>query len=195
MIDPIGDATHIGRRIEDSFERSITLQWAQALKQEIEQQNFSYTVIITRTAGDTVPPLQNAHYANRLNVHLYITLSCFQTTDATSLYLFRFSSGNDMAINPNTLALIAYNQAHRLYVNTSHTLAHTIQTLCKQDPINLSCAIHGPYALPFKPLIGIATPQLGFELGLLSKNDWRMIVEPLAQALIMACSQYTGAVL
>ena len=35
MIDPSGDAKHTGRVIQDTFERGITLQCAEALKKEL----------------------------------------------------------------------------------------------------------------------------------------------------------------
>ena len=71
MLDPAGDAQYPGRIIDDSFERGITLQCVEELQRAITRQFPHVRVVLTRFPGETCQPLQNAHFANRLDVDLY----------------------------------------------------------------------------------------------------------------------------
>jgi len=80
MLDPAGDAQYAGRRIDDSFERGLTLRCAEQLKQRLEQLFPQIHVVLTRLPGETVQPLQNANFANRLSVDLYLSIHFYHET-------------------------------------------------------------------------------------------------------------------
>src|SRR5579872_3367872 len=75
MLDPAGDARETGRIIEDSLERAVTIQFAQQLRDVLTSQLPNSTVIITRTPGEELQPLQQANFANRLPVDLYLNIN------------------------------------------------------------------------------------------------------------------------
>src|SRR5690606_15053887 len=74
MIDPSGDTKHTGRIIQDTFERGITLQCAEQLKKELKKILPNIHIVLTRIPGETIQPLQNAAFANRLQVDLYLSI-------------------------------------------------------------------------------------------------------------------------
>src|SRR5271156_6610097 len=91
MLDPAGDAQNPGRIIEDSFERGITLQCMQELQAVIAQRFPRIRVVVTRSPGETRQPLQNANFANRLDVDLYISIHCYpESKPKSQLYLYYF---------------------------------------------------------------------------------------------------------
>src|SRR5579859_5868722 len=67
MLDPAGDAQITGRIIDDSYERGITLQLCEDIKKQLEADHPKNTrIVLTRFPGETIDPLQNANFANRL---------------------------------------------------------------------------------------------------------------------------------
>ena len=67
MLDPAGDAQNPGRTIDDNFERGITLQFAEKLKEMLQEKFPTIRVVLSRTPGESLQPLQNANFANRLS--------------------------------------------------------------------------------------------------------------------------------
>ena len=78
MIDPAGDAKDPGRVIDDTYERSLTMQFAEELKSVLEKNNRGLRVIFTRFPGEALESLQNVSFSNRLSVDLYVRLSFFE---------------------------------------------------------------------------------------------------------------------
>src|SRR3972149_4092399 len=74
MIDPAGDAKRAGRMLEDNFERGITLSCANCLKHDLEKKYTNVRVILSRFPGETLESMQNANFANRLQVDFYISI-------------------------------------------------------------------------------------------------------------------------
>ncbi|HEX4069105.1 MAG TPA: hypothetical protein VHX42_03330, partial [Candidatus Babeliales bacterium] len=92
VLDPAGDVKQVGRRIGDSFERGLTLQCAEKIKEIIEERAPHIKVIITRMPGDTVYDLQNATLANRLQTHLFVNLNFYYTQETKpTMYMYQFS--------------------------------------------------------------------------------------------------------
>lgn len=177
MIDPAGDAQHTGRVIDGTFERGLTLQYAQELKKQLEYELPNTTIILTRFPGEVIEPFQNATFANRLGVSLYLNIHFYYEPTHPRIHLFYAMQ------HPETdfwkkqsleLAFIPYHQAHLKYL--SHTafyaqqLAHNLTT-------------ENPIGLPFKPLTGIQAPALALEIGLRNKDDWQKHIEPMVKAL------------
>lgn len=185
VIDPSGDAKRVGRRIGDSFERGLTLQCVEKIKEMIEERAPHIKVIITRMPGDNVYDLQNATLTNRLQADLFINLNFYFTQETKpTVHMYQFSYGNDFACCEQGLILHTYDQAYRINKDTTtaacQLFKHELSAQQYQSIYNVS----GPYSLPIKPLIGVVAPSVAFDMGLKSKDWWHYYSEPLANAII-----------
>lgn len=45
------------------------------------------------------------------------------------------------------------------------------------------CIPLGAFGIPFQPFIGIQAPAIAIEVGLLKKENWNMITDPLVKIL------------
>jgi N-acetylmuramoyl-L-alanine amidase len=189
MIDPAGDAKNTGRVIEDSFERGITLQCAQEIKQLLESQIKNIRVILTRFPGETLEPLQNASFANRLQVDFYLSIHFYQSAESINkiyIYHMLYNKVTDFWQQKNTdLSFQPYDTAHRTSIKKSVEWGNLICDNLRKS--NLSC--QSIVGIPFNPLIGISAPAIAIEMGLHTKNDFKNIINPLSQALISIINQ------
>ncbi len=185
MLDPAGDAKHTGRKLDDSFERGVTLQFAERLKKELESHyGKAIRVVLTRFPGETLQPLQNANFANRLEVNLYLNIHFFQDKRTKpQLFLYRFSHGNEFVTKIFDLHFYPYDTVHMIYKEVTERYATIIKKSLAQKPYNHQFELLGLFALPFKPLIGIKAPALALEASLQHKDDWLQFVEPISHSL------------
>ncbi len=186
MIDPAGDAKRTGRIIGNSFERAITLEMAQALKAALVLQ-MPCSVVITRSAGELVQPLQNAQFSNRLPIDLYLNLNCAATTGPVSVYVYQFSYGEPFIQSPPQFSFIPIDTAHHCAFNKTSSLAASVVGSLQQAHAK-QFHTYGPYQIPLVPLKGIKAPALSIELLLSEHQDWRPLVAPLVQAVTQAIS-------
>ncbi len=183
MLDPAGDAKQTGRIIDDSLERAITIQFAYALKEALESLLPNSAVIITRSPGEVVYPLQNANFANRLPLDLYLNINFFSEPEQKqTLYIYQFSLGDTFVTRSYDLAMIPFDKAHQNNGIKSSEYAQKLHDLIT-DTQNRIPFIHGPFKLPFMPLIGIQAPALGIEMNLIKKDDWHSYIKPLATSI------------
>lgn len=185
MIDPMGDAKHTGYEIEDTFERSLTLQCAQKLKENIEHTFSNTQVIITRSAGESLEPLQNASYANRMNVDLYLCLSFYQqkTIPGNIAIFYYLENEIDLQHKYNPLHFYHISQAYLKSITRSKTIGAKIASVFEQKNTNPHFLCLGSFGVPCMPLFGIQSPALYIQAGLQHKNDWKYLVQPLIDAL------------
>ncbi len=184
MLNPAGNARHTGRTIGNSFERSITLQYAEQIKKELEQTNQYVTVLLTRSPGDIVYALQNASLANRLAVDLFISIHFYQSHEIKpKLHLYQFSYNDDFIQKTSNLSLCPYDQAHLLNNDTTNTWVNLIQSSCNKTEYKKKFKMVNTHKLPFKPLIGITAPSIGIEAGLKEKEDWHNYIAPLIDGI------------
>jgi len=189
IIDPAGDAQHTGRHIGDAFERGLTLQCAEKIKEIIEQRDSSIKVIITRMPGDVVYELQNASLSNRVHADLFINLHFYYTQETKpTFFLYRFSYGNDFACLQG-LSFNSYDQAYRINKEKTDIISILLMKELSQSQYHSLYTINGSYALPLKALIGVIAPAFTLEMGLKSKEAWQSYAEPLAQAIITTLTQ------
>lgn len=186
VVDPAGDAKKTGRPIGDNFERGLTLQCAEKIKEVIEKQLPYVTIIITRLPGDVIYELQNASLANRIHAHLFVTINFYQTEETKpTFYLYHFSNGNDFVQQSPFLSFDNYDQAYIINKKETAFLIH----LCKEK---LTAQYHhlfivaGPYGLPIKALIGTIAPSIALEIGLKNKDSLQHYIDPLITTLITA---------
>lgn len=185
VIDPSGDAKRVGRSIGDSFERGLTLQAVEKIKEMIEERAPHIKVIVTRMPGDTVYDLQNATLTNRLQADLFINLNFYYTQETKpTMYIYQFSYGNDFAFCEQGIALHTYDQAYRINKDQTTILAELCKKELTQQQYQSIYMVSGPYSLPIKPLIGVIAPSIAFDLGLKSKDWWKYYTEPLVNGII-----------
>lgn len=186
MIDPAGDAKHTGRLIGDTLERGISLQCAEQLKATLLQKFKSVRVILTRVPGETLQPLQNASFANRLGVDLYISLYFYHEPENpahVTLYYYLENPIADAWHKPTNLALYQVNQAHLLNLKTTQAWGKIILEVLHDTRCSKFFRPRGIFGIPFVPLVGIKAPAIAVEVGLKNKQDWQHIIDPLVIAI------------
>lgn len=184
MLDPAGDAQTPGRTIDNYFERGITLQYAQKLKQVLEQRYRGLRCIITREAGEIAAELQNANYANRLNVDLYMNINFYYESRAKPhLYLYTFSYNDDFVRRRSDLTFYPYDQIHQFNAEKTRSWSNHIKLSLESEPCKQLFDCNEILRVPFKPLIGIKSPAIAFEAGMKTKDDWQKFIEPIATSL------------
>jgi len=184
MINPAGDAQHTGRRLDDSFERAITLQIAESLKKKIEEEHTNVQVVLTRSPGESGAYLQYAGFANRLDVDFYVSINCYADKETKpSLSLYQFSYGNDFATKQFDLSLIPYDQAHVANITKSNEFGSLMYNILGANEYASSFTVKGIYKIPFKPLIGIKAPSIALEIGLKKIDQWHDYISPLNASL------------
>lgn len=185
MLDPAGDAQHAGRKIGDYTERGATLQFANALKKSIEDSHNGVRVILTRFPGETIQPRQNASFANRLDVDLYLSLHFFkQTTRKSLLHLFHF------CLHPTTdfwspqtpnLAFVKSNEIHKISIKTSQNWAQLLFESMHDHNKNFDTS--KPLGIPFKPLYALKAPGIGIEASLTHPEEWQQYIQPITDGI------------
>jgi len=184
MIDPAGDAQHVGRKIDDCFERGITLQYTEQLKKGLEEEYPGIRIILTHLPGEIVQPLQNANFANRLNVNLFLSIHFYhESLPKPNLYIYYFSYGNNLCNRTFDLCFYPYEQAYLFSKEKTAAWAQQIKEGLSQEAFCSLFDIKGPYGPPFKPLIGIKCPAIAIEAGLKQANDWQQYIKPLIASL------------
>ncbi len=204
MIDPAGDARTPGRTINQHVERGITLQIAEAIKKEIEQSTtapYDETygslrpwgrVVLTRVPGESIAPLHNAVFANRLDADLYVSIQCYHlTTDQVpvSIYHYLTNPVTDLWSTPKQLALYPYDQAHLYQVHRSKTAAEKLKGFLLAAKIG---DVRGVFGFPFRPLVGIKVPAIAVEIGLRNKDEWTRYAHAIAQSLLELIPAFGG---
>lgn len=185
MIDPTGDAKHTGREIEDTFERGITIQCAQKLKDEITQTFPNVRVVLTRVPGETVYPHQNASFANRLGVDFYLSLAFYHepSIPAHVAIFYYLEQPTDIWHRCNPLQIYHYSQAHLINIQVTEQIAKNFLQRFQQKTINNAFVLRGMFGIPCRPLIGVKAPALCIEAGLRSKDDWKNLINPLISCI------------
>lgn len=181
MIDPTGDGQYTGREIQDSFERGLTLQCAQELKQQITDQCKHVRVILTRAAGETIQPMHNALFANRLQADLYLRIGFYSEPDLPSHIALFYTCNHpqDFWQKINSLQFFHIDQAYLLNLKLTQELATTFLNILQQDQRHF--IPYGAFAVPLQPFIGIQAPALYLETGLNGTTDWKQIIKPIVR--------------
>jgi len=191
MLDPAGDAKNSGRILNDNFERGITLQFTESLKKILETAIPDLRVILTRFPGESIEPLQNANFANRLNVDLYVSIHFYQEKETKPhLYIYYVSYNDSFITKKYDLCLYPYDQAHRINGQKTHNLATTLKNGLSEKKYTRFYDLKGCFGLPFKPLIGIKAPAIAIEISLKKSTDWQACVQPIANSISKMIETY-----
>jgi len=185
MLDPAGDAKYTGRMLSDSFERGVTLQFAEKLKTTLEAATPSLRIILTRFPGESLEPLQNANFANRLDVNLYVSIHFYQEKETKPRMHVYYVSYNDSFLTKTyDLCLYPYDQAHRINSVKTRRLVTSLQDTLSKKKYSRLYTFSGCHGIPFKPLIGIKAPAIAMEMSLKNAHDWQSYIQPIAQGII-----------
>ncbi len=180
LINPAGDAKNTGREIDGTYERGITMQCASELKKALEERIPGVRVILTRFPGEVVEPLQNASFANRLKIDLYVSFHFFEHKEKSHpLYIYHllYNPIVDLWDKKNTdLVFLPYDQAYTLSLNKSVAYGTDLFLLAERIERSYGVICHNLQGIPFKPLVGITAPSLALECGIRKKDDWRGLV-------------------
>jgi len=173
MLDPAGDAQNTGRQIDDCLERGITLQFAQRLKQELEKELDNIRVVLTRFPGESIENLQNANFANRLDIDFSLSIHFYKEKEVKpQAYIYTFAYHDDFITRKPELYFYDYDKAHQISRGKTKKCAGLIKDIFVSDAYKKRLDLQGVMSLPFKPLIGVKAPAVGIEIGLKSKEDW-----------------------
>ena len=187
IIDPAGDASTTGRVIDDTFERGITLQYAQAVAKALQVMLPQATINVARLPGEAIEPLRNAIIANRLGVDLYISINFYAEKEKTPLCLISHMMWNQFhdreSAKQQALSFIPYQEAYRNKSKQSYTAACCLKNILEQTLPSYKIIVAG---IPYKTLLGVTVPAISLELGIYTKDGWQKSVQPLAAALIPA---------
>lgn len=191
LLDPAGDARHAGRKLGTHFERGITLQCTERLKEVLEQTYPYVRVVLTRLPGEVEQPLQHANFANRLHADLYIRIHFYQEASTKPhWYIYYFSYGDDFIVSPSSsLTLYPYDKAHLINKQRTEQFATSITQILKQEQYAQHYICDGAYRIPLRPLIGIKAPAFVYEIGLKNPQDWTRVVEAAAASLAPIISE------
>lgn len=186
MIDPAGDAKHTGRLIQDTLERGISLQCSEELKRVIMNKHNNIRVILTRVPGEVIQPLQNASFANRLHVDLYLRIDFYEEQDTPAhitLYHYLENPTADYWYKPIHLCFYQANQAHLMHLDITKKWGLAMLDVLHNKQILKHFEPQGFFGVPFQPLVGVQAPAIAVEVGLKNKKDWQYLIEPLVQAI------------
>lgn len=185
MIDPSGDAKHTGRVIQDTFERGITLQCAEQLKKELNKVLPDVRVVLARVPGETIQPLQNASFANRLQVDLYLSIHFYPEPDIPShLSVFHYlTSATDLWHQFMPLSFYHISQSHLIHIHQTIDIGKKYLKILQDPSKNPFFVMQGLFGIPFQPLVGVKAPALALEAGLAKKDDWKHLIQPLILCL------------
>lgn len=185
LIYPFGDANTIGRYIGENVERSITMQCALDLKSRIESLFPAVSVMLSRKPGEIIPFLQNAHFANCLNVDLFISLHFYQETDTRpNLYIYQYKDSSYFIKPSDQLMLYPYHQAYLFNQEKTKICAKKMTHELSLPAYQKLFTVHPVIAFPAKPLLGIIPVAIMIEMGIKDENDWTMYSQPLCNAII-----------
>lgn len=186
LLYPFGDANTIGRYIGENVERSITMQCALDLKSRIESLFPAISVMLSRKPGEILPFLQNAHFANCLNVDLFISLHFYQETDTLpNLYIYQYKDSSYFIKPSDQLMLYPYHQAYLFNQDKTKICAQKMALDLSLPAYQKLFTVHHPIiAFPAKPLMGIIPIAIMIEMGIKDENDWSMYSKPLCNAII-----------
>ena len=186
MINPAGDAKNVGRKLVEGFERGVTLQFSEEIQKGLTDK-YGHRVVLTRSPGEAVLPLQNASYANRSKADFFLSLHVYRQEEPKPkviVYHLLYNPMVDLAQNNfNSFTFVPIHQAHFQNISRTVGFANNVKSVLNNGEFKKKLDFYGPYGLPFKPLVGIVAPSIAIEVGICEDNNWKHLVEPIVEGL------------
>ena len=186
MIDPAGHAKNVGRRLVESYERGETFKFAEKLKDALNEK-YGIRSVLTRFPGEEIIDLQNASFANRLQVSFYFSLHIYRESGVKpKIYIYHLVYDPIVDLAKRTideLLFVPINRAHFANITTTMFFGRKMKEVLSQSNYQKQFDFYGPYGIPFKPLIGITAPAIGIEVGIDQEDKWQNLIDPLVESL------------
>lgn len=187
MIDPSGHAKNVGRKLVESYERSISFKMAESLKKKM-QDSYGFRCVLSRYPGEEIVKLQNASFANRLGVDFYISLHIYRhefVKPKIFVYNLVYNPMVDLATRTiDPYQFIPINRAHFFNINQTVFYGRSIKNILTQEHYKKNFDFYGVYGIPVKPLVGIVAPALLIEVGICNEDQWESLIDPLIDGLV-----------
>jgi len=185
LIDPAGGVQGSGRKLDYEFERQATYQFAKQLRSFLLTKHPYLEIILSRNANQILEPLHSANFANQLQVDLFISLSFYkETAIKPNIFIFYFKNSHFFKpINLQNLEFYPYKQAFTAYFDRSQKYALLAQSRLQEPQYAHYFVCHNALAFPFKPLCGVTTPGISFEIGL-KANGWELYLAPIGNLIL-----------
>lgn len=186
MIDPAGDVKNPGRKIDNNFERTLTFNFVENLKNRL-QEKYNLRCILTRSPGEQVFELQNASFANRLNADFYLSVHIFKSElvkPSVFIYNLVYNSVFDLANRViDSYKFVSIDQAHFLNIKKTQYFGQHIKNCLTQENYKKNFDFYGLYGIPVKSLVGIIAPALIIELGVADQEQINSLIDPIIESL------------
>jgi len=186
MLDPAGHARNTGRKLANGFERAETLKLAESLSTLLEDR-YKLKVVFTRSPGEEIVPLQNASFANRLDVDFFLSLHIYKEESAKPkifAYHLVFNPIADFALRTiDPLSFIPVHQAHFMSIQRTVFAGNMMRSTLLRQEYQKLFDFYGLYGIPLKPLVGMSVPALLLEIGINEDDKWQSLVEPIIDSL------------
>lgn len=186
ILDPAGDARVAGRTIDDSYERSLTYQCLDTVRDYLESRFKSMRVLLTRLPGETLEPLQNVAFANRLKADLYVSVAMYPAQEKrieVALFYNASKSGIADCTAEKQLALKPYNDSIDQFQRASYCSAALFEQYIAETFKHNQLVVRKPCGVPCKSLTGVMAPAVAFEIGLHRKDEVSTSAEYIGHAI------------
>jgi len=190
MLIPAGDGTSAGRLVDNQFERGITLALCQAIQRNLHNHNIH--AIITRAPGEQTQLLYSAGYANRMQADMCISVHAYQAamTPESNIYYLAYHPEIDFWHHPNEpLNFTPHDRAHTPHIHHAVYIGQLMTNIIFQR-LGEYMHVGSVTGLPCKPLLGIQTPAIAIELGLVQAHDWHAYADTISQSVYQTIATY-----
>lgn len=185
MINPAGHAGDSGRSLS-GFERAATFRFAQELQNALER-GYDSRVVLTRVPGEKIVDFQNASFANRLNVDLFISLHLFKLDSVKpKVYVYQHVAdpvGDFVSRSFPSLKMVSVLQAHQVNIFKTKNIGQHLGNIFSSVDNQKLFDFGGFYGIPLKPLCGVVAPAILIEIGVNQDDDWHVVLDAIVQGL------------
>lgn len=187
VINPAGDAKHLGRKLDEGYERAATLRFAEKLQQQLAQNNEKLNVIVSRRAGEEVSQQEIASFVNRLQAKLSITIHVYKSAQAKPnihLYHLCYNPFTELTAQKQTAPdFTPLHKTHRINMQATRRYLEKIGHTLKQKRYKKKFDVNPGLPAPLKELVGIVPPAISIEIGINKEKRLDDLVGPVAHAL------------
>lgn len=185
MINPAGHAGEPGRSLS-GFERAATFRFVQELQSAFER-GYDFRVVLTRVPGEKIVDFQNASFANRLNVDLFVSVHLFKLDSVRpKVYVYQHVAdpvGDFASRSFSALKMVSVLQSHQVSIfKTKNIGQHLAENFSSSDNQKLF-DFGGFYGIPLKPLCGVVAPAILIEVGVNQDDDWHVVLDAIVQGI------------
>lgn len=189
MLNPTKKGNQAERIIDNSFERHLSLSTLEKIKAKLEEQMPHLAIIIatipqTMITDTTSQQEHIAHFANSLQVDLFLELSFYQDTHIKQqLYIYQFSYNNQLIARPSDFVFYRYDQSYLFNQKSSKKAGHFFEQTFLLPAYNNHFQTHSIVGFPSAALIGIICPAINIEIGIRKRQDALLCIEPIVEAI------------